>query len=305
MKKTSLVLRSCRADLTSTNNFQWPQVGGVAEAPDWKSDEECGNGLHGWLYGQGDYSCSNFLSDGCKWLVVEVESDQIVMLGGKCKFPRGTVRFIGERHEAAAYIIEHEERSANVAVIGAVRSVGERQVALVGDYGTATAGYKGTATAGDEGTATAGDEGTATAGYKGTATAGDEGTATAGYKGTATAGDYGTATAGNYGTATAGYKGTATAGNYGTATAGNKGTATAGYKGTATAGDEGTATAGDYGTATAGEGGVICIRYYDSNRGSYRMKVGEIGENGLLPNVAYRLDDKDQFVEVAKQEEAA
>ncbi|MGV8528843.1 hypothetical protein ACV35S_06905, partial [Pseudomonas aeruginosa] len=95
---------------------------------------------------------------------------------------------------------------------------------------------------------------------------------------------------GAYGTATAGYKGTATAGDEGTATAGYKGTATAGYKGTATAGDEGTATAGNWGTATAGEKGEVRIRYWDEKTERCRTVIGYIGEDGLEPNVPYKLN---------------
>ena len=102
----------------------------------------------------------------------------------------------------------------------------------------------------------------------------------------ATAGDYGTATAGDYGAATAGYKGAATAGDYGTATAG--------YEGAATAGDYGTATAGDYGTATAGNCGIIQIMYFDGKR--YRIKVGYTNEDGIEPNIPYRLDRDGNFI---------
>ena len=130
---------------------------------------------------------------------------------------------------------------------------------------------------------------TATAGHRGTATAGYSGTATAGYSGTATAGDHGTATAGDHGTATAGYSGTATAGYRGTATAGYRGTATAGDHGTATAGDGGTATAGDHGTATAGDGGTIVVKWF--GRGRPRIAIGYVDEDGILPNVAYRLSN--------------
>jgi hypothetical protein len=102
------------------------------------------------------------------------------------------------------------------------------------------------------------------------------------------------------GTATAGYRGTATAGYRGTATAGEYGTATAGEYGTATAGEYGTATAGEYGTATAGNGGLIEIAYWDGVKNRKRINFGYIGENGLLENVAYRLDDTGNFVEVPK-----
>ena len=129
---------------------------------------------------------------------------------------------------------------------------------------------------------------TRTAGRSGTATAGDWGTATAGYRGTATAGYRGTATAGDWGTATAGRSGTATAGR--------SGTATAGYSGTATAGYWGTATAGDWGTATAGDWGVLIIQQYDADRDIYLPRVAIVGENGIEPDVAYRLDGAGLFV---------
>ena len=123
-----------------------------------------------------------------------------------------------------------------------------------------------------------------------TVVAGNNGIATAGDRGTATAGDCGTATAGDYGTAIAGDRGTATAGYCGTATAGYYGTATAGYRGTATA--------GDCGTATAGYRGTIQIRWWDGNRS--RTAVGYVGENGILPNVAYRVENG-VFVEQRKE----
>ncbi len=208
----ALVLRVCDAKLRSYGGFQWPSSGSV-EASDWDPTPECGRGLHGWLFGEGDLGVAQGVSDeDSVWLVVEVEKDTLVDIGGKVKFPRGEVVFAGPRDEAITYIVErapgHATHFARVTA---------------GDFGTATAGYGGTATAGCRGTATAGDEGTATAGVGGTATAGTGGTATAGHGGTATAGVGGTATAGDGGTAIAGYGGTATAGYGGTATAGESG----------------------------------------------------------------------------------
>ncbi len=167
IKTTALVLRTCSEDMTSKNEFKWPQVGEVATAPDWNPNNECGFGLHGWLYGQGNHSCSSFLNSTAKWLVVEVEESGIIMLGGKCKFESGTVRFVGDMLGATQYLAANEPRSASVAIIGATLTVGQNQSATVGALGTATAGDRGTATAGDSGTATAGYSGTATAGAKG------------------------------------------------------------------------------------------------------------------------------------------
>ena len=206
-KGHALVLRTCSENMLAHGDFKWPDVGGVATALDWEPTKSCGMGLHGWLYGQGDHSAATYIDDTAKWLVVEVEEAGIIMLGGKCKFQSGTVRFIGTKLEAVVFLIANEPRAASVAIIGASIVVGDNQSAIVGALGTATAG--------DRGTATAGDRGTATAGYSGTATAGDSGT--------------------------------------------------------------------------------ICIRYYDYKNDRYRTVVGYIGEDGLLPNVAYRLNDEHKF----------
>ena len=163
----ALVLRTCSENMLAHGDFEWPKVGGVATALDWAPTNKCGKGLHGWLYGQGDHEAATHLGKTAKWLVVEVPEAGIIMFGGKCKFQSGTVRFIGAKADAAAFLIAHEPRAANVAVIGATLVVGDGMACMVGALGTATAGYRGTATAGDSGTATAGYRGTATAGAKG------------------------------------------------------------------------------------------------------------------------------------------
>ena len=260
----ALMMRTCASDMTSSHgSFSWPESGPVT-ADDWNPQAECGQGLHGLLWGAGAAGLLDWAADA-KWLVVEVDTADIVGLGDKVKVPAGVVIYAGERHIAASLISAHAP-------------AGTRVIA-----GTVTAGTGGTATAGYGGTATAGYGGTATAGDAGTATAGTGGTATAGYGGTATAGTGGTATAGDAGTATAGYAGTATAG-YG-------GTATAGTGGTATAGTGGTATAGDGGTATAGYGGVIVITWWDSPQKRYRRAIGEVGVDGIRAGVAYHVVD--------------
>jgi hypothetical protein len=203
--------------MTAHGGFRWPKRGKV-EAPDWDPRKECGNGLHGALWGEGDGRLLSW-ADDAKWQVVRVDSE-IVDLGGKVKFKKGYVVFTGTREEATKRIIK---LGAAGAVIG--------------------------------GLITAGDSGTATAGVRGTATAGVCGTATAGYSGTATAGDSGTATAGH----------------------------------------SGTATAGDYGTATAGVRGTIMIKYWDVQKQRYYVKVGNIGEDDLKPNVKYQLNSKNEF----------
>ena len=149
-----LVLKSIAANMKAYGGFQWPESGAVS-APDWKPTEECGNGLHGWLWGAGDAGL-RCMDDDAKWLVLSVPSD-FVDLGQKVKFPSCEIKYLGDRETAVA-IIQHYAPGGTPAMFG---------TATAGDRGTATAGYRGTATAGNRGTATAGNEGTATAGDEG------------------------------------------------------------------------------------------------------------------------------------------
>ena len=154
MTSTVLILRTCKADMTAHEGFRWPESGPV-EAPDWDPTPECGHGLHGLLWGCGDASSITY-PEG-RWLVVEAKAADVVDLGGKVKFPRGQVVFVGTRDEAIAYLDQHG--AADKPVVYATRTAGYEGTAASGDGGTATAGYRGTAAAGDYGTAAAGDWG--------------------------------------------------------------------------------------------------------------------------------------------------
>jgi hypothetical protein len=142
----ALVLRSCRPDMTSHDGFRWPESGTVS-APDWEPTEECGHGLHGFLWGEGDGALADWNPEA-RWLVVTVLTDELIDLVGKVKFPRGEVVYCGDRISATAYLARF---AFGRAIVGGT--------ATAGDTGTATAGYRGTATAGYRGTATAGDGG--------------------------------------------------------------------------------------------------------------------------------------------------
>lgn len=61
-----------------------------------------------------------------------------------------------------------------------------------------------------------------------------------------------------------------------------------------TTGDQDTSVSGYKGTSTSGVNGTIIIRYWKNGR--YYSKVGHIGEGGLEPNVAYKLDENHNFV---------
>src|ERR1700690_1899381 len=165
-EKRVLVLRTCAADMTSKNGFKWPQKGAV-ECRDWLPTTECGNGLHGFLWGEGDGELAKWSADA-KWLVVSVLERDIVHIDRKVKFPRGNVVFCGGRKEATDYIAARLPPGRTPAIIG--------HFAVSGDYGTSTSGDRGTSTSGDYGTSTSGDCGTSTSGYRGTSTSGYGGT---------------------------------------------------------------------------------------------------------------------------------
>jgi len=132
-----LIMRSCGPDLRSHNDFQWPEAGPVS-APDWQATKECGNGLHGFLWGEGDHNLANLAADA-KWLVVETDGDKVIDLGGKVKFPAGIVVYCGDSPSAAAYIQANGGAGKKVMC------------------STLTGGYGSTLTGGDGSTLTGGD----------------------------------------------------------------------------------------------------------------------------------------------------
>jgi hypothetical protein len=166
--ETVLVLRTCPADLKSYNDFQWPESGPV-EAPDWSPTPECGRGLHGWLWGAGDWSMKS-KDPGAKWLVVEVAKADVIDLGGKVKFPRGVVVACCDHwQDAMAVIRVRVLRTSTIASNAtkdseAASATGHSgHASATGNYGHASAtGYYGWAIAGHNGTARADNNGALT-----------------------------------------------------------------------------------------------------------------------------------------------
>ena len=197
-KGKAYILRQCAADMTSrAGKFQWPESGEVS-APDWKPTNDCGNGLHGFLWGEGDGNLASYDADK-KWIVAEIS--EWIDLGGKVKFPRATVCFTGSLHDAAAEI---RRLGAIGAVIGSTNAGG--------DYSTNAGGYRSTNTGGNGSTNTGGYGSTNTGSYGSTNT-GD---------------DYSTNTGGDYSTNTGGIGSTNTGGDRSTNTGGERSTNTGG-----------------------------------------------------------------------------
>lgn len=259
--QTVLVTRFCQEDMTSSYDpdFKWPKEG-PASCDDWDPTPRCGGGLHGWLWGKGDIQAWGYTHTDVM-LVVEVLKTDIVDLGNKVKFPKGTVVHCGTRESVTQFM---KDRGHDGIPYGQM-TVGSGETAEVGDYGIAVAGRFGTAIAGEHGTAEAG--------FGGTAEAGRYGTALAGYLGTAKVGDGGKAIVGMYGTAVAGDYGTANAANFGVASAGLGG------------------------FAQAGEGGRISIEWHDGGRN--RVTVGYVGEDGIEANVRYRIGLAGKLIKVS------
>ena len=105
----ALVIRSSKPDGTSYGGFKWPiEVGAVVTAPDWDPVDECGHGLHGLLYGWGDYDLTGGSSD--LWWLVEVDRAACVDLVGKVKFQSCTVRAHGSMADMLSAIGRYQIR---------------------------------------------------------------------------------------------------------------------------------------------------------------------------------------------------
>lgn len=257
---TVLVLRTCQPDMCSSHGFRWPREG-LVEAPDWRPTANCGHGLHGLLWGAGDFRLLNPYDDAV-WLVVEVAASDIVDLCGKVKFPRGHVVYAGSQQAATDMIAAHPEADA-AQVVGLIVERGDGADVKVGDAGQAVVGA--------DGMAIAGAAGTAIAGASSVAIAGDGGTARSGRDGTSMVGDDGLAVTGDGGTAMAGWRGTAIAGEGGMAVVGKDGSAMAGPGGI---------------VACTDAAGHLSVMHTD---GTIKEKVAP------RPGVAYWLDEAGRF----------
>jgi hypothetical protein len=166
-KRRALMVRTNDANnRASHNGFQYPDVGGIAEAPDWAPTPRCGHGLHGLLWGEGD-AAHYEQADSAKWLVCEVDLDETIDLNDKVKVRRCRVLFCGDRTGAIAMV------QADPGSIGKKVNFG---VSKAGHNSTVTGGYRSTVTGGHNSTVTGGHNSTVTGGYRSTVTGGDNST---------------------------------------------------------------------------------------------------------------------------------
>jgi ribosome-associated protein YbcJ (S4-like RNA binding protein) len=135
------ITKSVNADLTCNydGSFQYPSCGSV-EAPDWKPEAKCGNGLHGFLWGEG-YGGLAELGENSKWLLIRVDvKDGFVELNGKVKFRRGKVVFVGSCAEVAEELKKYLPTDRVYSVIGSTLTGGCCSTLTGGDGSTLTGG---------------------------------------------------------------------------------------------------------------------------------------------------------------------
>jgi hypothetical protein len=170
-----LILRKVNEDLKSNNGtFQYPEKGFVS-CPDWNGKPKCGGGLHGLLWGQGNFNINGY---GSKWQVIEVDSEDVIELTGKCKFKQGVVLLTtNSQLEAITLLKAHENYPVDnilnfdITDKNCVES-GYCSIQKAGDWSTQKAGDWSTQKAGDRSTQKAGDRSTQKAGPYSTQTAG-------------------------------------------------------------------------------------------------------------------------------------
>jgi hypothetical protein len=289
--ETVLVLRSSDKNRISSHSFQWPESGPV-ECTDWDPAPVCGHGLHGLLWGDGDWSLLNKDYDAV-WQVVEVVADCIVPIDkDKVKFPRGTVIYSGGIAGAVTMVLNHQKHFTDT--LAAIQAAAKKTEASKSgkEKSVSAEGKKcAAASSGDSSTAaSSGDSSTAaSSGYSSTA-------ASSGYSSTAaSSGDYSTAaSSGDYSTAaSSGYSSTAaSSGDYSTAASSGD------YSTAASSGDYSTAASSGKNTVAmaaglecrvkAGEDGCFASCYKDK-AGRIRVLSGYVGEDGIKADTWYRI----------------
>ena len=276
-----LVIRTSAADGTSYNTVKGPAAG-PGECPEWDPAPTCGHGLHGLVWGDGNWSYLSNEIDAL-WQVVEVDDLIVTIDSEKVKFPRGVVVYSGDMPGAVKMVLANEER-----ILATVKSIQEesktksqggrsKKTAASSGYSStaASSGYSSKAASSGyySNAASSGDSSKA-------ASSGDSSKAASSGNSSkaASSGDYSTAaSSGNSSKA-------ASSGDYSTAQAKGKDTIAM--------------VAGREGAASGGENGCFALAWYDEKAKRNRIVTGYVGEDGIKAATLYRVNKKGALEEV-------
>ena len=161
-----LILRFSDKDGKSHGGFQHPlEVGKRVTAKDWKPNQECGGGIHGWAWGIGigDGKDADWI-DGL-WQVYGVKSTNVIgeIDGGiKCKFKTGMLRFVGGWYEAMMFILDGQKAWVEHFTDGQSSATGYKSASSATGYNSASSATGKASAAvvtGEDGVARAGEYG--------------------------------------------------------------------------------------------------------------------------------------------------
>ena len=276
-----LIVRFCEADGLSSYGFKYPLTPGTTvEAPDWDPKPNCGNGLHGWPWGMniGDGKDPEWNKT---WMVIGANPEDVIDLGGKVKFRRGTVRLVGQWYEAGNHVLNGQMAWVHARTKGTP----ERAENEMGSA-SATGGSSSASATGGRGSASA------TGGSSSASATGERGSASA--------------TGGSSSASATGWRGSASAtGEMGSASAtGEMGSASAtGGRGSASAtGDCSAAVCTNLdGRVRGGKYSALALAWHNPKANRLEMRVGIIGrgdgkDKKLKSDTWYRLNARGQFV---------
>ena len=219
-----MILRSCNNDFTSAHDstFQWPNtIGDIVVPKKWNPAPECGDGLHGFLFGEGNLNLADW-SESAQWIVFEGEI--IVKIDDyKVKTNKATILHIGEGKTALerfqdCHAFMRHRGTLGPRAFNKIESGGDNYVFTGGDRCTFTGG--------------------------------------------------------------------------------NGCTFTGGYRCTFTGGDDCTFTGSDDCIFTGGDDCTFIYKYFCLETYKYRTNIARTGENGILPNITYQLNQNGDMIPV-------
>lgn len=269
-KKKVLVLRvNDKNGRAYYNRFQYPlKTRTWVEDPYWKPTKECGNGLHGFLYGEGSGGLAHWNSNDL-WYVLSVDEDQIIILGeDKIKFKKGYIVFIGNRKDATDYIYS---RTKNKKIIGGVRASFKIKE-------NSYSGYRGISYS-EEGNSISKSHGISITKI---------GKSTSEACGISIT-ERGLAKSGDYGISIADDSGESNSGSYGISIVKESGSASSGRHGVSF---------GEYwAKVKSGIYGNLICKFYDKNIKTYRFATAFVDGVKIKSDTWYKVNDKGEFYE--------